>query len=51
MATGGRPVAFYQRCGFDLVEVVALPNWEPLTILSAIPSAIPTAIPTALAVQ
>jgi GNAT superfamily N-acetyltransferase len=41
VATGGRAVRFYQRCGFSLEEVVSLPGREPLTILVApLPAAV-----------
>lgn len=33
VATGGRAVDFYRRCGFDLIELVTLPNGERVTIL------------------
>jgi GNAT superfamily N-acetyltransferase len=33
VATGGRAVDFYRRCGFDLTEFATLPDGEQLTIL------------------
>ncbi|MDG4829949.1 GNAT family N-acetyltransferase [Solwaraspora sp. WMMD1047] len=35
VATGGRAIDFYRRCGFDLTEVFTLSNGESPTILHA----------------
>ena len=35
VATGGRAVDFYRRCGFTVAEVVQLPNGDEPTILTS----------------